>query len=70
MHMSWIAVIPFLWIHMMMTVTVRIVATAIPEVLQVIFPVLNSDMANQQFASYQPHFLNFSQAPPTPPPNA
>jgi len=33
-------------------------------------PVLNSDMANQQFASYQPHFLNFSQAPPTPPPNA
>jgi hypothetical protein len=37
MHMSWIAVIPFLWIHMMMTVTVRIVATAILEALQVIF---------------------------------
>jgi hypothetical protein len=32
-------------------------------------PALNCDMAHQQFAFYQPHFLNFSQAPPTPPPN-
>jgi len=30
---------------------------------------LNCDMARQQFFFYQPHFLNFSQAPPTPPPN-
>ena len=33
-------------------------------------PALNCDMTDQQFAFYQPHFLNFSQAPPTPPPNA
>jgi len=32
-------------------------------------PVLNCDITGQQFAIYQPHFLNFSQAPPTPPPN-
>ena len=28
------------------------------------------DMTDQQFAFYQPHALSFSQAPPTPPPNA
>ena len=32
-------------------------------------PALNCDMTKQQLAFYQPHFLNFSQAPPTPPPN-
>ena len=32
-------------------------------------PVLNGDITNQHIAFYQPHFLNFSQAPPTPPPN-
>lgn len=30
--------------------------------------VLNCDMTHQQLAFYRPHFLNFSQAPPTPPP--
>lgn len=30
---------------------------------------LSCDMNGQQFAFYQPHLLNFSQAPPTPPPN-
>ena len=33
-------------------------------------PVLNCEVTEQQFVHYQPHFLNFSQAPPTPPPNA
>ena len=32
--------------------------------------VLNCVVPNQQFALYQPYILNFSQAPPTPPPNA
>lgn len=31
---------------------------------------LSCEITGQQFAHYQPHFLNFSQAPPTPPPNA
>ena len=31
--------------------------------------ILNCDMTDQQFAFYQPHTLNFAQAPPTPPPN-
>jgi len=30
--------------------------------------VLNCDMTHQQLTFYRPHFLNFSQAPPTPPP--
>lgn len=30
--------------------------------------VLNCDITHQQLAFYRPHFLNFSQAPPTPPP--
>lgn len=33
-------------------------------------PIFNCDIANPQFAFYQLHFLNYSQAPPTPPPNA
>ncbi len=32
--------------------------------------ILKCDMSDQQFAFYQPHILNFAQAPPTPPPNA
>ena len=29
-----------------------------------------SDISDEQVGFYQPHFLNFSQAPPTPPPTA
>lgn len=32
--------------------------------------VANCDITDQRFAFYQSHFINFSQAPPTPPPNA
>ncbi len=32
-------------------------------------PVLSCDITDQLIAFYQPHFLNLSQAPPTPPPN-
>ena len=30
---------------------------------------MNCDVTDQRFSIYEPHILNFAQAPPTPPPN-
>ena len=30
--------------------------------------IMNCDMTDQRFSAYDPHTLNFAQAPPTPPP--
>lgn len=32
--------------------------------------IMNCDVTDQRFSIYEPYILNFSQAPPTPPPNA